>query len=198
MSSQHSLFCIPGTKRRPVQLDPTFRCPPLSNVLWHPWKPTSWTLLPPPACHWSLWWTVWVPAECRRTLLYHSHVRRYVTTCVFRPVVPQSFVKAQVFGETRTCLHVTNVNEFSFSPNIGCASVLVVDEVWQEQTLLRLLNLVELPLLEGVLQCSQAPSSPPPLNLLAHKNPDLIYSSNHLDRQILKAFRDSQWVWLCC
>lgn len=117
--------------------------------------------------------------------------------CVFRPVVPQSFVKAQVFGDTRTCLHVTNVNEFSVSANIGCASVLVVDEVWQEQTLLRLLNLVELPLLEGVLQCSQAPSSPPPLNLLAHKNPDLIYSSNHLDRQILKAFRDSQWVWLC-
>uniref|UniRef100_A0A8C2ZIF3 DEP domain-containing protein 7 n=1 Tax=Cyclopterus lumpus TaxID=8103 RepID=A0A8C2ZIF3_CYCLU len=68
----------------------------------------------------------------------------------------------------------------------------VVDEVWQEQTLLRLLNLVELPLLEGVLQCSQAPSPPPLSNLLAHSNPDLIYSSNHLDRQILKAFRDSQ------
>lgn len=71
----------------------------------------------------------------------------------------------------------------------------VVDEVWQEQTLLRLLNLVELPLLEGVLQCSQTPSSPPS-HRLAHSNPDLIYSSNHLDRQILKAFRDSQCVWL--
>ncbi|XP_031731524.1 DEP domain-containing protein 7-like isoform X1 [Anarrhichthys ocellatus] len=67
----------------------------------------------------------------------------------------------------------------------------LVDQVWQEQTLLRLLNLVELPLLEGVLQCSQAPY-PPPSNLLAHSNPDLIYSSNHLDRQILKVFRDSQ------
>nr|XP_033491433.1 DEP domain-containing protein 7-like [Epinephelus lanceolatus] len=74
----------------------------------------------------------------------------------------------------------------------------LVDEVWQEQTLLRLLNLVELPLLEGVLQCSQTPSSPPPLNPLAHSNPDLIYSSNHLDRKILKAFRDSQEdAWLC-
>ncbi|KAM9351923.1 DEP domain-containing protein 7-like [Symphorus nematophorus] len=74
----------------------------------------------------------------------------------------------------------------------------LVDEVWQEQTLLRLLNLVELPLLEGVLQCSQSSSSPPPSNLLAHSNPDLIYSSNHLDRQILKAFRDSQEdEWLC-
>ncbi|TKS72994.1 DEP domain-containing protein 7 [Collichthys lucidus] len=73
----------------------------------------------------------------------------------------------------------------------------LVDEVWQEQTLLRLLNLVELPLLEGVLQCSQTPSSPPS-HRLAHSNPDLIYSSNHLDRQILKAFRDSQEdEWLC-
>ncbi|KAL6107281.1 depdc7 [Pungitius sinensis] len=68
----------------------------------------------------------------------------------------------------------------------------LVDQVWLEQTLLRLLNLVELPVLEGVLQCSQAPSPPPASNLLAHSNPDLIYSSNHLDRQILKAFRDSQ------
>ncbi|XP_038562129.1 DEP domain-containing protein 7-like [Micropterus salmoides] len=74
----------------------------------------------------------------------------------------------------------------------------LVEEVWQEQTLLRLLNLVELPMLEGVLQCSQTPSSPPPLNLLAHSNPDLIYSSNHLDRQILKALRNSQEdEWLC-
>ncbi|XP_008309329.1 DEP domain-containing protein 7-like isoform X2 [Cynoglossus semilaevis] len=66
----------------------------------------------------------------------------------------------------------------------------VVDEVWHEQTLLRLLNLVEVPLLEGLLHCSQVQSSPrhrPP-----HNNPDLIYSSNHLDRQILKAFRDTQ------
>ncbi|XP_069571304.1 DEP domain-containing protein 7-like [Brachyistius frenatus] len=74
----------------------------------------------------------------------------------------------------------------------------LVDEVWQEQTLLRLLNLVELPLLEGVLQCSEPPSCLSPSSSLAHSNPDLIYSSNHLDRQILKAFRDSQEdEWLC-
>ncbi|KAA8590565.1 hypothetical protein FQN60_014499 [Etheostoma spectabile] len=73
----------------------------------------------------------------------------------------------------------------------------LVNEVWQEQTLLRLLHLVELPLLEGVLQCSQTPS-PFPINLLAHSNPDLIYSSHHLDRQIIRAFRDSQEdEWIC-
>ncbi|XP_051238039.1 DEP domain-containing protein 7-like isoform X1 [Dicentrarchus labrax] len=94
------------------------------------------------------------------------------------------------------------VDSLSLSPSrVQSDTVLpqsLVDEVWQEQTLLRLLNLVELSLLEGVLQCSQTPSSPLPSNLLAHSNPDLIYSSNHLDRQILKAFRDSQEdEWLC-
>uniref|UniRef100_A0A3Q2SSK2 DEP domain-containing protein 7 n=1 Tax=Fundulus heteroclitus TaxID=8078 RepID=A0A3Q2SSK2_FUNHE len=68
----------------------------------------------------------------------------------------------------------------------------LVNEVWQEQTLLRLLNIVELPLLEGVLQCSQNSTSPPGSSRVAPGNPDLIYSSNHLDRQILKAFRDSR------
>ncbi|XP_042266912.1 DEP domain-containing protein 7-like [Thunnus maccoyii] len=94
------------------------------------------------------------------------------------------------------------VDSLSLSPSRAQTdSVLpqsLVDEVWQEQTLLRLLNLVELPLLEGVLQCIQTPPSSPPSHLLAHSNPDLIYSSNHLDRQILKAFRDSQEdEWLC-
>ncbi|KAL3062025.1 hypothetical protein OYC64_010031 [Pagothenia borchgrevinki] len=68
----------------------------------------------------------------------------------------------------------------------------LVDEIWQEQTLLRLLNLVELPLLEGVLQWCQNPAPPSPSNMLPRSNPNLIYSSNHLDRQILRAFRDSQ------
>nr|XP_020512007.1 DEP domain-containing protein 7-like isoform X1 [Labrus bergylta] len=73
----------------------------------------------------------------------------------------------------------------------------LLDDIWKEQTIQKLLNLVELPLLEGVLQCIQDPSSTPS-NLLIHKNTDLINSSNHLDRQILKAFRDSQDdEWLC-
>lgn len=72
----------------------------------------------------------------------------------------------------------------------------VVNEVWREQTLNRLLNLVELPLLEGVLQYNQSPPTPPRSAVPAHRNPDLIFSSNHLDRQILEAFKDSQWVEL--
>lgn len=72
----------------------------------------------------------------------------------------------------------------------------VVNEVWREQTLNRLLNLVELPLLEGVLQYNQDPPTPPRSTVSAHRNPDLIFSSNHLDRQILEAFKDSQLVEL--
>ncbi|KAF3854374.1 hypothetical protein F7725_022429 [Dissostichus mawsoni] len=44
----------------------------------------------------------------------------------------------------------------------------------------------------GVLQWCQTPAPPSPSNLLPCSNPNLIYSSNHLDRQILRAFRDSQ------
>lgn len=68
----------------------------------------------------------------------------------------------------------------------------VVDEVWREQTLHRLLNLVELPLLEGLLQCNQSPASPIRSTVPTHRSPDLIFSSNHLDRQILKTFKHSQ------
>ncbi|KAI4825750.1 hypothetical protein KUCAC02_021420 [Chaenocephalus aceratus] len=77
-------------------------------------------------------------------------------------------------------------------PNHTALPQSLVDEIWQEQTLLRLLNLVELPLLEGVLQWCQTPAPPSPSNLLPRSNPNLIYSSNHLARQILRAFRDSQ------
>lgn len=73
----------------------------------------------------------------------------------------------------------------------------MVEEVWQEQTMLQLLKVVDLPLLDGVLQCIHNPTSPaPPPRPLAQSNPDLIYSSNHLDRQVLKAFRDAQYVGL--
>ncbi|KAK7891981.1 hypothetical protein WMY93_023944 [Mugilogobius chulae] len=72
----------------------------------------------------------------------------------------------------------------------------LVDEVWQELTLLRLLNLVELPVLDGILHCSPKPVSSP--LQLPHSDLDLIHSSSHLDRKVLSAFRDSQEdEWLC-
>ncbi|XP_011474628.1 DEP domain-containing protein 7 [Oryzias latipes] len=77
----------------------------------------------------------------------------------------------------------------------------VVDEVWQEQILVRLLHLVELPVLEGVLQCTQSPSSQLRSSPMGHLDPDVINSSNHPERQILRAFKDSHFLsedeWLC-
>ncbi|XP_077372527.1 DEP domain-containing protein 7-like [Festucalex cinctus] len=87
----------------------------------------------------------------------------------------------------------TRVENLSLSPNsVETHSVLpqsVVDAVWQEQTLLRLLQIVDLPILEGVLHISQIPSGSTPAHPMSHCKPDL---TNHLDRQILKAFRDSR------
>lgn len=68
-------------------------------------------------------------------------------------------------------------------PNVFFPSS-VVEEVWQEQTLLKLLTLVELPLLEGLLQCSQSPAA-------AQTDLQLTCSSR-LDRRVLEAFGDSR------
>ncbi|KAJ8002798.1 hypothetical protein DPEC_G00162710 [Dallia pectoralis] len=62
----------------------------------------------------------------------------------------------------------------------------LIDEVWRDEAIVRLLQLVELPLLDCLLGGKEA--SPP---RLAQKNVDLI-STNCLDREILNAFKDSQ------
>ncbi|XP_067849656.1 DEP domain-containing protein 7 isoform X2 [Heptranchias perlo] len=63
----------------------------------------------------------------------------------------------------------------------------VVSEVWQEQTILRLLQLIELPILDSLLDRKE--HRPKPQN--SSNNTDVI-TSNFLDREILKAFGDSQ------
>ncbi|KAM9496285.1 DEP domain-containing protein 7 isoform 2-T2 [Clarias gariepinus] len=63
----------------------------------------------------------------------------------------------------------------------------VVSKVWQEQTVQRLLQLIELPVLDGVLDCRDCPTSGGNNN-----EPDILYTSNYLDREIIKAFKESQ------
>ncbi|OCT83824.1 hypothetical protein XELAEV_18021963mg [Xenopus laevis] len=68
----------------------------------------------------------------------------------------------------------------------------VVAEVWQEQTIRRLLQLVDLPLLDSLLEYT--PVAPRIPNV---KEEDHNLTSNYLDREILKAFSDAQadeWV----
>ncbi|XP_051739869.1 DEP domain-containing protein 7 isoform X2 [Ctenopharyngodon idella] len=70
----------------------------------------------------------------------------------------------------------------------------VVREVWHEQTVRKLSQLIDLPLLEGVLNCAKIVSPP---SRGSDNEPDLLYTSNYLDREVLKAFKESQAdVWL--
>ncbi|KAF7211790.1 DEP domain-containing protein 7 [Nothobranchius furzeri] len=62
-------------------------------------------------------------------------------------------------------------------------------EVWHQQAVSRLLQLIELPLLEDLLDGEVA--SRPPLHG-SSSNPELLYSPNYLDREVLKAFGEAQ------
>ncbi|XP_058146786.1 DEP domain-containing protein 7-like [Dasypus novemcinctus] len=76
-------------------------------------------------------------------------------------------------------------------PNVNSSAALspeVINEVWQEETIGRLLQLVDLPLLESLLKQQEVvPKVPQP-----KRHPDLIYDSSYLDRGILKAYSNSQ------
>ncbi|XP_028812267.1 LOW QUALITY PROTEIN: DEP domain-containing protein 7-like [Denticeps clupeoides] len=72
--------------------------------------------------------------------------------------------------------------------NLGLSQELV-DEVWRQQTVLRLLQLIELPLLESLLDGKESPRPPPARH---GSDPDLLYTSSYVDREILKAFGEAQ------
>ncbi|CAJ0953505.1 unnamed protein product [Ranitomeya imitator] len=68
----------------------------------------------------------------------------------------------------------------------------ILCEVWQEQTICRLLQLVDLPVLDSLLESAPAAEKPE-----SSKSEHLIITSQYLDREILKAFSNSQadeWV----
>uniref|UniRef100_A0A8C9YMK2 DEP domain-containing protein 7 n=1 Tax=Sander lucioperca TaxID=283035 RepID=A0A8C9YMK2_SANLU len=72
--------------------------------------------------------------------------------------------------------------------NLGLSQELV-DEVWHQQAVFRLLQLIELPLLEKLLEGKD--TSRPPLHGM-DSDPDLLYTSSYLDREVLKAFSEAQ------
>ncbi|XP_004852136.1 DEP domain-containing protein 7 isoform X2 [Heterocephalus glaber] len=77
------------------------------------------------------------------------------------------------------------------SPRVNLCVTLspqVINEVWQEETIGRLLQLVDLPLLDSLLKQKEVVSKVPQ----PKRQPDMINSSNYLDRGILKAYSDSQ------
>ncbi|XP_068586487.1 DEP domain-containing protein 7 isoform X1 [Cebidichthys violaceus] len=72
--------------------------------------------------------------------------------------------------------------------NLGLSQELV-DEVWHQQAVFRLLQLIELPLLENLLEGKD--TTRPPLHGM-DSDPDLLYTSSYLDREVLKAFSEAQ------
>lgn len=79
----------------------------------------------------------------------------------------------------------------AFWPSCFCAFA-VLSEVWHQQAVLRLLQLIELPLLENLLVGAADALRPPSLGREGGQN--LVYTSSYLDREILKAFGEAQWV----
>ncbi|XP_051821746.1 DEP domain-containing protein 7 isoform X2 [Antechinus flavipes] len=80
-------------------------------------------------------------------------------------------------------LKPANFPHINISTNL---SPQVINEVWREETIGRLLQLIDLPLLDSLLQHQEmAPKVP-------KAQPDLINTSNYLDRGVLKAYSDSQ------
>ncbi|GAB1286643.1 DEP domain-containing protein 7 [Apodemus speciosus] len=69
----------------------------------------------------------------------------------------------------------------------------VINEVWQEETIGRLLQLVDLPFLDSLLKQQEVVPKAPQ----SKRQPDMVNTSNYLDRGILRAYGDSQddeWI----
>lgn len=65
-----------------------------------------------------------------------------------------------------------------------------MSEVWHQQAVLRLLQLIELPLLENLLVGAGDAFRPPSLG--RHSEQNLMLTSSYLDREVLKAFSEAQ------
>ncbi|XP_030222894.1 DEP domain-containing protein 7 isoform X1 [Gadus morhua] len=144
--------------------------------------------------------------ELDRGVLSHG-VQKYFCTDAFDGQeslkLPGDTKPPETLPDANRFQAVIETDKLSLSPSrLQTDTVLpqtLVNEVWQEQTTVRLLKLVDLPLLDGVLQCSLNQDSHfTATRPLAHCNPDLIYSNQNLDRQILQAFKEfNEDEWLC-
>ncbi|KAM6308485.1 DEP domain-containing protein 7 [Aegotheles albertisi] len=115
----------------------------------------------------------------------------------YQQCTPQRYEKSMLFHSTP--VRPENLEDLwenlslkpANTPRVNISDSLsrrVINEVWQEQTIARLLQLVDLPLLESLLEHQEIrPQLPQP-----RKSTGYVITSNYLDREILKAFSDSQ------
>ncbi|XP_036041376.1 DEP domain-containing protein 7 isoform X2 [Onychomys torridus] len=82
------------------------------------------------------------------------------------------------------------------SPHLNISTRLspqVINEVWQEETIGRLLQLVDLPFLDSLLKQQETVPKVPQ----SKRQPDMVNTTTYLDRGILRAYGDSQedeWI----
>lgn len=67
-------------------------------------------------------------------------------------------------------------------------SLSVVSEVWQEQTLLRLMQIIDLPFLESLLEAKESSLH----QSCSDTGDEALHNGSFIDWEILKAFRSSQ------
>lgn len=131
-------------------------------------------------------------------LFYFVIRKRFIKlTCSFLGVegAGETNLWAETCLDKNACEHTVTGNSFNSSCHFSC---VVINEVWQEETIARLLQLIDLPLIDSLLRHQMVPKVP-----ACSRQPDLVSSSNYLDRAILKAYGDSQYVsvhviiWVC-
>lgn len=113
-----------------------------------------------------------------------SHERREVLGCAAHSPGQTDKSVEDVLGNLNLSSNVTPQ-----MMNLGLSQELL-SEVWHQQAVLRLLQLIELPLLENLLVGAGDAFRPPPLGRDSEQN--LMYTSSYLDREVLKAFSEAQ------
>ncbi|XP_053721870.1 DEP domain-containing protein 7 isoform X1 [Synchiropus splendidus] len=112
-----------------------------------------------------------------------SHQRQEVPSYSPHSPVRSDKMLEEVLGNLNLASSVTPQMK-----NLGLSQE-VVDEVWHQLAVSRLLQLIELPLLEELLEGKEVTRQ---LLKAVDSDPDLLYTSSYLDREVLKAFSEAQ------
>lgn len=126
-------------------------------------------------------------SPCYQGTVFHGTCRRQEST-VYPGSAPMKSEKSLEDLLDNLSLKPANSVQLKVNQNLPDE---VVNRVWQEQTIRRLLELVELPILDSLLDIDDYSK-----RTRSDKESDLM-TTNYLDREILKAFGDSQaddWI----
>ncbi len=143
---------------------------------------------------WRMFWEIWTwtqPSHHRWWIWgYHRNVCFFGNICMHACIMSWNTIWNMFFWLFDKIVIKSVIKVFKLTC-VVTVSVSVMDEIWRQQTVLRLLQLIDLPLLESLLEGQESPR--PPLHSM-DSDPDLLYTSSYLDREILKAFSEAQYA----